>query len=335
MPSNDSKPDNQVESDDIGADIAASIEKLKTADTPKEPEPEATPSPESETEKPETKPTQEPETEKKPEVVAKKYNVPQGYSAIVKEKWDSLPEAVQADLVKREEDFHKMVTSRDGELNLGREMKEVITPYMPIIQAEGGTPVAAVRDLLNTAYVLRTGSQEQKQNVIRTVCQQYGIPMEGITADPEFVDPTISQLQQEIFNLKKMADPETIFNQLQEKQERANIRREADAFARDPANIHFEKVKPFMAAFLGNGDAGDYKEAYDMACQAHPEVRSILEAQKKAADSEKRKAELKAKQNAASSITGSPATTVSNTGNPTDEIENAVRAAMRSASGAI
>lgn len=335
MPLNSSKP--EVE-DDIGADIAASIEKLKV-ESEKDTEigePNGViddPAPAKEQEsslKVESDTISEPELPPAP-----KYSAPQGYSAKVKEQWAALPEDVQAELVKREDDFHKMVTSRDGELNLGREMKEVINPYLPTIQAEGGTPVTAVRDLLNTAYVLRTGTPDQKLAIVKSVCQQYGIPVEGVAQDQEYVDPTIQSLQQELAQLKQMANPEQLISRLQQEQERSTIQKEADAFARDPANKYFEKVKPFMAAFLGEGVARDYKEAYDMACNAHPEVRSILDAEKKAAETEKRKAEIRAKQNAASSITGSPATAVSNAGSPTDDIETAVRAAFRSASGQI
>ena len=344
MQSNDSNQGN----DDIGADIAASIEKLKEASAPETEAPidvisdEPAVPVEAEKPKPERKsktltlPDAALSEDVAPEVpAAPKYNVPQGYSAVVKEKWNTLPPEVQADLVRREEDFHKMVTARDGELNLGREIKDVITPYMPIIQAEGSTPKETINNLLNTAYVLRTGRPEQKQHIVRAICEQYDIPVEGLVRQQEYVDPTVAQLQQELAALRQQADPNVLFSQLQEQQERANIHREADAFVRDPANIYFEKVKPYMAAFLTNGDARNYKEAYDMACQAHPEVRSILEANAKAAEAEKRKAEIRAKQHAASSVTGSPATPVSNTSNSTNDIESAVRAAMRSVKGTI
>lgn len=326
MQSIDSNQDEVIEADDdIGADIAASIEKLST---PKEPEA-----------------PQEPavadvvEVEQPVEVEKPKLAAPSSYTAPVKEKWDTLDPVVQAELIKREEEVHRMLTSPTGELNFGRSMKETIAPYMPIIQAEGGTPETAVRDLLNTAYILRQGTPQQKQQVVRSVCEQFGIDFNGVVGEQEYVDPTIQsmqeQLQQGLAQIKQLSNPETLIKQLQETQERSNVQKEADAFARDPANKFFDKVRPFMAAFFQEGVAKDFKEAYEMACNAHPEVRSILEAERKAAEQEKRKTELRAKQNAASSIVGSPATAVSNTNSQTDDIESAVRAAMRAATGAI
>lgn len=322
MQSNELEQDEIIETDDVGSDIAASIEKLKTP-TEEEVVEDAEVVEEHVVEEP-----IEPVAEEKPKIAP-----PASYTATVKEKWDSLPPEVQQELVKREEEVHRMMTSPTGELNFGRTMKQTFEPYMPLIQEEGGTPEGAIRDLLNTAYTLRKGTPEQKYAVVKEVCDKFGIQMPG--AEEEYVDPTIQNLQQEIARLRQQADPNTLIKQLREQQERDTVQREANAFASDPANKYFEKVRPFMAAFLGEGVAKDYKEAYDMACNAHPEVRSILEAEKKAAEAEKRKAELKAKQNAASSIVGSPATAVSNTNSQTDDVESAVRAAIRASAGTI
>jgi hypothetical protein len=327
MPSNDLNLDNEVsavdlENDDIGSDIAASIEKLKAVDPV---DVDADDAVAIEPAKPE---------ESSEDIIEEKYEAPTGYSAKVKEQWDTLPKDVQAELVKRETDFHKMVTSRDGELNLGREYKEIISPYTQILQQRGSSPAKVISSALQTMYALETGTEESKLAILQQIAKQHNVTLTN-EPDAEYVDPVISQLQQELSNLKKLADPEVLFKQLQETQERSNVQKEADAFASNPENKYFDKVKPFMAAFLGEGVAKDFKEAYDMACNAHPEVRSILDAERKTADIEKRKAELKAKQNAASSISGSPATAVSNTANPTDDIESAVRNAFRSAGGKI
>lgn len=323
MQSNDSNT--ETVNDDIGADVAASIEKLKSAATEEVAGPvettEAAPAPEA-------KPIE-------PQEPVKKYDVPNSFTPAFKEKWNDLPDIVKAEIHRREEETHKMVTRHDGELNLGREIKEVISPYMPIIQAEGGTPVTAVRDLLNTAYVLRTGSPEQKLAVVQSVCAQYGVNIAEVNQEKEYVDPTINQLQQELARLREQANPDALYKQLKERQERDTLQAEAKAFSLNPENKYFTKVQPFMASLLGEGVAKDLKEAYDMACNAHPEVRSILEAERKAADAEKRKSEIRAKQNAASSISGSPATLVSNANSQDDSIEAAVRAAIRQSSGKI
>lgn len=270
--------------------------------------------------KEEVAPDNEPVLEKEPVEAA-----PTSLSGAIKAKWGELPEDVRQEWAKREKDVHQMMTRHDGDLNLGREMKDVVMPYMATIQAEGGTPATAVKDLLNTAYQLRTGSPQQKAQMVQNIIKAYNVDM-GQSQVQENVDPTISALYQEINDLKQRSNPEVIKKQLQDEYENDTINQEVNAFASDPANIHYEKVKGVMASLLVNGQAKDLKEAYESAIWSDPSVRSTL-MQAKPVD-------VQAKKAAASSITGSPGTNVPNSGAPDrslrDEIAANVRAAMSS-----
>lgn len=282
------------------------------------------------------------DVEEKPEVdtevtetpVVEKIDAPVALSGAIKAKWHELPEDVRAEWSKRENDIHQMMTRHDGELRLGREMKEVVSPYMAIIQAEGGTPAGAVRDLLNTAYVLRTGSPQQKAQLLKQVAEQYGVDL-GQAQPQEQIHPVIAQMQQELQTLRQQANPEVIEKRLQEKMEYATIQSEVNAFAANPANKHFDQVKAFMAPLLASGQAKDIQEAYDMACYANPAIRSTLLAEQNAALEAKRKAELKAKKQASASVTGSPELTSPSTKAPQKSLEDDLRDQMREARGVI
>jgi hypothetical protein len=265
--------------------------------------------------------------------VVEKSDAPVALSGAIKAKWNELPEDVRAEWSKRENDIHQMMTRHDGELRLGREMKEVVSPYMAIIQSEGGTPAGAVKDLLNTAYVLRTGSPQQKAHLLRQVAEQYGVDLGQ--QPQEQIHPVIAQMQQELQMLRQQANPEVIEKRLQEKMEYANIQSEVSAFAANPANKHFEQVKPMMAPLLASGQAKDMQEAYDMACYANPAIRSTLLAEQNSALEAKRKAELKAKKQASASVTGSPDLTSPSTKAPTKSLEDDLRDQMREARGVI
>lgn len=274
-------------------------------------------------------------TKEEPTPVVDTTPPPASLSSAMKEKWKTLDADVKAEWSKRENDIHQMVTRHDGELNLGRKMKEVINPYMPIIQAEGGTPEGAVRDLLNTAYVLRTGSPQQKAEIIRTVAQQYGVDLTQAAQPQEQVHPVIAQLQQQIADLQNKANPEAIRNQLQSELESASIKEQITAFASDASNIHFETVKAPMAALLDSGQASTMKEAYDAACWANPTIRASLLKEQQAQLEAKRKEEIKAKKQASASISGSPElTSPANRANKIS-LEDELRAQMREASGLI
>lgn len=314
------KTPHQEYNDDVAADLAAAIAEVEGTEKPRDEEGKFTA-------EQETTAAVEPETPAEP--VKELPPAPQSWGASVKGKWGELPEEVRSEILKREQDIHKALTSGDGELRLGREFKNAVAPYEAQIRAEGATPVQAVESLLNTAYILRNGTPEQKKALIINTAKQYNIDLGAAHVEQEYVDPTIAQLQQEIAQLKRVADPDYIRSTLTKEIESTKIQSDIAAFASDPAHVHFETVKPLMASILGSGQAKDLKEAYDMACMANPTIRSTLEAAKNAELEAKRKQENLAKKRAASSVTGSPAVpSNAQTTNPKSSVEDDLRAAF-------
>lgn len=280
-------------------------------------------------------PAEEQEAEEAPEPEIEP--APQALSSKLKEKWKDLDPEVRQEIIKRENDTHQMFTRHDGELNLGRKMKEVISPYMAVIQSEGGTPETAVRDLLNTAYVLRTGSPDQKAQLLMQVAQQYGVDLQQAMQPQQAQDPVqeIQRMRQEMDALRQSANPDTIKQQLQEQMEYDTIQSQVNAFAGDPANKYFEQVKPVMASLLSSGAAQDIQEAYDRACYADPTIRSTLMSEQTKALEAKRKAEISRKKQASASVTGSPDMTSPNTKAPIKSIEDELMEGLRASTGLI
>lgn len=261
------------------------------------------------------------------QLAVQQYKVPNSWSAPVKEKFSILPPEVQAEIARREEEVEKGFTRLDEERNFGKALKEVITPYMPIITAEGGTPAAAVRDLLNTAYQLRTGTPQQKAALVQQIAQQYGVDLGTLRpGEQTYVDPHVMTLQQKIDALERERATE---KQLQVQQEQSKVLNEIQAFAADPKNVHFEQVRAHMASLLNSGAAKDLQEAYEQAIWANPEVRSKLMSQQQVETEVKRKQELEAKKKAASSVTGSPGVIVPNSGNPNRNLREEITANLR------
>lgn len=262
---------------------------------------------------------------------------PAALSAVAKAKWDSWPAEARAEITKREADVHKMFTSHDGELNLGRKMKEVVTPYMPIIQAEGGTPETAVRDLLNTAYVLRTSQPAQKAQLIQKIIADYNVDMSLLEngSGGQQTSPDVAALQNEIATLKQQANPQVLISQLRDTMENEKIQTEVNAFAADAKNVHFQNVKPEMASFMQSGQAKNLQEAYDMACWAKPDIRSTLLATQRAEEQAKQKQVLDAKKKAAVSVAGSPGSKSNSNGKSEKSLEDELREAMQAGAGGL
>lgn len=288
------------QADDVRGDIMRAIEEEKSKAAGEEPEPapkRGRPKKEAVAEEIVTDAPVEPE---KPMI-----EPPVGAPAVIKEKWAVLPDEVRAEIARREDEIHKKFTQHDEERKLGKDLKEVISPYMPLIAAQGGSPTTAVANLLNTAYQLNTGTPQQKLQLFQQLAQQYGIDITALNQQQDYQDPYILQLQNKISELEQRTQPQFLQKQLQDQMETARITSEVQAFASDPANPHYAKVAPVMSALVTSGRAKTLKEAYDAACWADPEVRSILEAEKMKQLEEKRKQELEAKKKAAVSVSGS------------------------------
>lgn len=246
---------------------------------------------------------------------------PQAWTAEAKKDWAALPPHIQAEIIKRENDTHKMFTSREGELRLGREMKDVIEPYMPLIKEACVEPKALIHDLLGTVNTLRNGTEEQKIMVMRNIAEGYGVDLQKVMG---YQQNPLNQLYAELNGLKQQLNPQAIIEQLQERQEADRIASEYKTFAENPKNVHLDKVKPFMAALLESGQAKDFQEAYDMACYAIPEIRSTMLV--KTDEATKRKMEVAQKKNAAVSVKGSSSVVQGNTKPPKRTLEEELAA---------
>ena len=255
---------------------------------------------------------------------------PQSWKPDAKNSWATLPPNVKAEITRRENDFHKMLTTNEGELRLGKEMKDVIEPYMPSIRQSGVEPKTLINDLLGTVNVLKNGSEDQKIQVIRNIIEGYGVDINKVMS---FQENPMALIQRELESIRQQANPQVIIQQLQDKHEYDNIQSEVRAFAANPANTHYEPVKAAMAPLLASGQAKDMQEAYDMACWANPTIRSTLMNATKVDESAKRKAEIASKKNAAASVTGSPSAISGNSTPPERSLRDELRANLASVQG--
>jgi len=240
-----------------------------------------------------------------PEVTLPEIKMPKSFPADKAKDFAALPRPIQELLAKREDDYHKELTKHDEERNFGRQVQALANPYLPLIKAEGGEIVKAFEQYLNTAYVLRTKSPQEKGQLILKLAQEYGADLRGASQTQPQAHPALQQMQQEIAALKGQIEQEKAFKK---QQEDSAIKSQIDAFAANPKNVHFEAVKAHMAALLRGGAAKDLEDAYDQAVHANPHTRSTLLQQTNV--DEQRVAEKKAKAEAAkragSSLRGAP-----------------------------
>jgi hypothetical protein len=212
---------------------------------------------------------------------------------------------VRAEIQKREAEVHRGFTKQDEERTLGREMQRVIQPYEPLIRASGGTPPAAVADLLNTAYILRTADPQTKARTIAQVCQTFGVDMTLLAQPQGQGNPELEQLRQQFAQLQGAMTQQ---QQAREQEVQTQVLTQVEAFGQDPKHPHFRAVSAHMGALMNAGQAKDMEEAYEMAVWARPDLRTQLLAEQNASsqrEAEKRQQAEKARRKAVS-VRGGP-----------------------------
>lgn len=235
---------------------------------------------------------------------------PNTWTPAVKAKFAMLEPDVQAEIMRRETDMARAISAHDQDRGFGKTVRDVVVPYLPMINAEGSTPEAAIQSLLNTAYRLRTSSPQEKGALLANLAREYGADMSAFNGDQEQspIDPTVAALQQKLQQLEGFISQQHTQQQGVVEQ---NLLRDINAFQADPAHPYFDQVGQQMAGLIKAGLAADLQQAYDQAIYMQPEVRqqvisaSQTETQRKQIEEAKQKA-AKAKQLASVNLTSKP-----------------------------
>lgn len=274
--------------------------------------------------------------------------IPKGLKPEFKAKFGELTPDWQAEINRREADAAKVLASQDDERLLGKKINEMANPYLPTIRAEGATVEKAFGDYLQTAHVLRAGTDLQKAQSVASIMQMFKVNpqdlfsiLQGGNVNPggqpvpgQF-DPRYESLTQRLNRIEQERQTEVQQRQLQEQH---SLQSQIDEFSTKSGHEHFDQVRTHMGVLLENGIASDLEDAYQRAVYADPEIRSTLIASQ--ASSGQRLTEQQAKtdraRSAAISVTGSPGSSRPLNGSGSvGSIEDDLRAAMREVSGRV
>lgn len=223
---------------------------------------------------------------------------PATWSASGKAVFASLPEAARKEIAKREQDYARGIQQHaeaaKGYQNLMREFQ----PYEAMIRSENGSPEGAIRELLKTAYALRTGSPQDRGQLVMQIAHQFGAditPFTGQQAHQEqsagqqdYLPQVQSMVQQlvapHLQRIQSWEQQQATAQQQQAQQQEQAITSQIEAFqnatAEDgvsPKHVYFENVRGLMSAYFSSGQAQSLDQAYEMACWANPEVRAAMQ----------------------------------------------------------
>lgn len=272
-------------------------------DTPSDTEPEPEPEPE-----PDLSDT-EPDEYKKP---------PSTWRAEAKSKWKEVPNWLKEEVHKREKDSLSGVTSLKEKAGFADRLNQTIQPYQPLLNSMGVTPERAVKDALNLAHSLKTGSPQEKIAIVRSIAQQYQVDLSKIGQAPNAMEQQFAPYQQKIKELETQIRQ---FTESTQQEKLSEAQRQVQEFENETnengelEHPYFENVRQDMQILIEAGRATTLKDAYEKACWADPSIRPLIMNQQSSEANEKRKADEKkrvekAKKSSRNNLEANPASGV-------------------------
>lgn len=196
--------------------------------------------------------------------------------------WATLPGEVQDEILRREGDFAKGVSTYKGEFDRLKPFDEVVQRYMPVLQQHGLDPVQHVDSLLRAHQTLALAAPEQKLAMFAQLAQQYGVPLQnmfvrGQDGQPYFNQQLLNQSAPQPQQAQRQAPDyrSEIRAALLEERAQTELQQfEAQAQEKYP---HYQQVKATMSQLLDSGLADDLPSAYEAALR-HPRHAELYEA---------------------------------------------------------
>lgn len=256
-----------------------------------------------------------------PETTAPRPSMPKSLKLELAPHWDKTPAELQAAINQREADYEKGVQPLKAKAQQADTLLNEFKPYEQMLQQEGGSPQTAIRELLKTAAVFRSGNAGLKAQAVAQIMRQFAIPVEhlqqvlsGSAPTQPAIDPQISQLTQQVQQLTAA----------QQQQQNARSMKAVQSFASLPEHKHFDAVSERMLHLLKTpqliGATEDMEEserlklAYDAAVRLDSNVQALIATEQQAADKAKELAKLQTAKarTAAVQVKGAPAASPAN-----------------------
>ena len=217
---------------------------------------------------------------------------PTNWSLKDQETFKELTPKAQHFLLERSRGMEAAHTQRSQEL---AEIRRSIEPlarsmqqYEGYFQQTGATPQEVFNTFMQIDYGLRSGSVENKYEILRSLIRSYGIPAPGEggaqqTSPQQTRDPRVDQVMNQLQSMQGQAAEAARMNQAalaQSKRELVQSFAEQKGEDGQPLHPYFGEVEGLMATLaqteVARGVQPDLQQLYEQACYANPTVRQRI-----------------------------------------------------------
>lgn len=205
----------------------------------------------------------------------------------LREHWGTLPEGFRQYTLQREQQVQQVLQSTADARRFQQEFGQMVQPYLPFMRAEGAEPMQAIQNLMDIAVSLRTGSPQQKAQLVAQLVGNYGVDIGALDAalagvapqQPQGFDPSVIQREVQAA-LSPIVQAAQQRRAQMEQQTQAEVMSELEQFAQDPKNEFFHDLRNAMADIIEVAERQGRKmslaDAYQTAAMLHPEISQIM-----------------------------------------------------------
>lgn len=217
----------------------------------------------------------------------------------LRDQFHTLPRPVKdhiikmhGDYVRREAEYSRQMHTAKQQQEAIKPLTEALTPFMPHLQAVGVAPAAAVRNLFQTEYALRTGAEGQKAAIVANLMHSYGVSPAALVAalegkpapEGQAAPPQRKEPEQPPRDPRFDAFLTTLQKQAQARQAAQDQQDEAalHEFLNSGKAEFFDDVAQDMTelATLKSNKGLSWEELYEKACFQNKSVRTVMEKRK-------------------------------------------------------
>lgn len=204
---------------------------------------------------------------------------PSSWKKELQEKFTTLEPEFQAEILRREDDFHKGIQAYKEAAEWTRQFEPIADTFKGLRDIYGSEATG-----IKTLFDAGQFANNDPVGFIKAFAESRGISLDGTNIQAQD-NPIINQLKQQVEQLSGY-----VGTQQQQEQQRsiAEASKAIEAFKAKPEAAHFDALKADMAALLQAGLAESIEDAYDQALWRRKDLRSseiskqVLERQKQA-----------------------------------------------------
>lgn len=274
----------------------------------------------------------------KPDAPAQSSRAPISWKPEEREGWEKMDPRHQQAIIRRELEASRALSMSDRAREFTSQIQQTLQPYMPMIAAEGTDPVRAIGEFFKIAATLRTAAPQTKAQLVADMIVQHGIDPElldqaymarrgGRQSPPDQMTLLMQQFDQRLAPIQEKLNIFERREQMAAQQIEQQASQTIEQFMSDPANEFAGDVSQDMADLLelatNRGLTLTIQDAYRRATLAHPTISKIMERRMLTGGA--------AQQNAAALRARQASASVTDSGAPSQTVEDGADGDLRSA----